>query len=163
MPDSSDILDIETPLLIEGGIAWLWIAVALGALLLVAAFLRHHLQRRPALPPPTPREIALNALRDLAACAHEAESICFAAEVSEVLRRFIGAQFGLRAEYQTTPEFLATARRSMIFSRAETELLAEFLSKADNLKFGGHPPAPSMPINTRLLDLAMAFVRGGAP
>lgn len=162
MPGSGDILDILPPIPAGGGVPWGWIALGAAAALAAAALLWRRLRKRPAPPPPSPRETALDALRDLAARAHETDSEVFAAEVSGVLRRFIGGQFGLRAEYQTTQEFLETANRSRIFPEAETALLAEFLAEADRLKFAGEPAATPARVNGRLLDLAAAFVRGEA-
>jgi hypothetical protein len=117
----------------------LWIALGLAGLLLAAWALWHFFARsrvRPRPPPLlTPREIAGRRLRELAQQADTLDPRIFGVEVSNVLRTYIGAQFGLHPERQTSPEFLTSIMRASAFSDAEKALLAEFLEQSDLLKF----------------------------
>ena len=59
----------------------------------------------------------------------------FGGAVCDVLRIYIGGEFGLAAERQTSPEFLASITGSRAFSVREHHVLAEFLDACDLLKF----------------------------
>ncbi len=59
----------------------------------------------------------------------------FGAAVADVLRVYIGAQYGLHPERQTSEEFLSSITGSREFSVVEHALLREFLEGCDLLKF----------------------------
>ncbi len=138
-------------------------ALLVFAILALVAFaiyaIRRWWPRTPPPPPPTPRQLALAELERLRAQVRTADPHEFSFAVSEVLRRFIEGQFGVRALEQTSPEFLAAIAGSYRFSEDDRKLLAEFLERSDMIKFarlGGDESA-----SESLLGSAAAFVQGG--
>ena len=62
-------------------------------------------------------------------------------ELSDIVRRYIEARFGLRAPERTTEEFLAEAGRSAELSPPHRQLLSAFLERCDRVKFARYSPA----------------------
>ena len=62
-------------------------------------------------------------------------------ELSDIVRRYIEARFGLRAPERTTEEFLAEAGRSAELSPPHRQLLSAFLERCDRVKFARYRPA----------------------
>jgi hypothetical protein len=158
-----EILEIAPPVDVFPYPMWMVIAaaVALVAVIALAAWLVvRQLRKRPATPPPTPREIAL---RELATARSRMGAVApyeFSIVVSDILRAYISAQFRLRATQQTSPEFLAAISGSAKFSGREKSLLAAFLDKCDLIKFARLDA--SADDCAELLGQAAAFVEGGA-
>lgn len=147
---------------------WTPFVVGAGLLLvaLIAALVVWHLRRRKPSAPPSPsaRASAIASLEALRLDVSSRSPHDFASALSEVLRQFITRQFGFRMNRLTTPEFLALAARSAFFSRRETDLLEDFLTSVDSLRFGpdgGVSVGEYAPINSRHLEMALAFVQGG--
>lgn len=115
-------------------------------------------RRHPTAPPITPRAAALRELEQLRAQVHTLDPHGFSVAVSEVLRRFVGAQFGLHAERQTSPEFLAAIGQSPAFADEDRALLATFLERCDLVKFARIGADEST--SEALLGSAVAFVQG---
>lgn len=158
-PELPPIRDIAPPVDV---LPWPWWMVA-GAVLLLLLLLAllvggviWLLKRRPKSPPPTPREIALRELEKLRLQAREVTPHDFSFLVSDVLRSYIGAQYGLHAREQTSPEFLAQIARAPQFSARDKEHLTQFLERCDLLKFAQVEAAGSE--NTELLESARNFV-----
>ena len=118
------------------GTFW-WLAVAALCLLLAAFVLWQVMRpaRKLPAPLPSPRELAARRLRELEARMDTLDPRTFGGAVCDVLRAYIGGEFGLAAERQTSPEFLASITGSRAFSVREHHLLAEFLEACDLLKF----------------------------
>ncbi|HEX5176892.1 MAG TPA: DUF4381 family protein [Chthoniobacteraceae bacterium] len=116
---------------------------------------------RPPPAPPTPRSIALRELNSLRNKARTLPSYEFSIAVSDVLRTFIGAQYGLHAREQTSPEFLAAAAGSKAFTTDERAQLARFLEKADMIKFARLDATERD--SEELLSNATNFVEGAPP
>ncbi len=125
---------------------WWW--VALGMSLLGIAILSYWLWRRHRLKPPPPapvtppNEIALGEIdallgEDLIAAGRHK---LFYLKLSEILRRYIEARFGLRAPERTTEEFLQELQPERSFSPQHKELLRDFLTHADLVKFAEYTP-----------------------
>ena len=133
-PDIRGIVPPQ-PFYVGGGL-W-WLAVAGGCLLLAALILWQVLRpRRQPLPPvANPREVAARRLRELEARMDGMDPRAFGGAVCDVLRAYIGGEFGLAAERQTSPEFLASITGNRAFSVREHHLLADFLAACDLLKF----------------------------
>lgn len=132
-------------------------AVALVALL---AWLVVRWWPRPvAAPPPRPRSIALQQLNELRGRIRAMDPYTFSIAVSDVLRHYIDAQYGLRAEKQTSPEFLASISRSKVFSEEDRRQLAAFLERSDLIKFARVDADEQA--SEELLTTAIAFVQGG--
>ena len=64
----------------------------------------------------------------------------FHQRLSDILRRYIGNRFGIRAPEQTTEEFLAGLRPGIELSHEYAPLLGEFLGQCDLVKFAEHLP-----------------------
>ena len=84
---------------------------------------------------PTPRDTAEARLARLRSRLDETDARVFGAEAADILRAFIGAQYALRAERQTSPEFLEAIRGWPFFSVVQHTILQEFLTECDLLKF----------------------------
>lgn len=142
--------------------AWQWALIGLGALaiagLAVWLFLRWY-RNRPGTPPETPRMAALRDLEALRAQVRILDPYQFSIAVSDVLRGFVGRQFGLRAKEQTSPEFLAAIGHAPGFSADDRQLLARFLERCDLIKFARVEADER--VSEELLESALAFVRGG--
>lgn len=61
-------------------------------------------------------------------------------ELSDIVRRYIEDQYGVRAPELTTEEFLQEARRSADLSGSRRELLTAFLERCDRVKFAAYSP-----------------------
>lgn len=156
-----EIRDIAPPIDVFPYPLWMVIAAAIATLVVIGAgvwwFARWR-KRRPAAAPPTPRAAAL---RDLDALRDQVELLdpyAFSIAVSDVLRRFVTAQFGLPATQQTSPEFLASISGATRFTDAGRELLGGFLERCDLIKFA-HVTATAAD-SSMLLESAVAFVQG---
>ncbi len=116
---------------------WYWLAIVTGVLVLVALILWWLVREKtkPAGPVLTPRELAVRQLKELEARMDDLDARGFGAAVADVLRVYIGAQYGLHPERQTSEEFLSSITGSREFSVVEHALLREFLGGCDLLKF----------------------------
>ena len=114
---------------------------AVAGLLLVAVALLLRRLLRPAPAPPA-HTIALRACDALAADGLAAAGRVheFHVRLTDILRGYIEARFGIRAPERTTPEFLAEARASDAFTEGQRTRLAELLTAADRVKFAGARP-----------------------
>ena len=61
-------------------------------------------------------------------------------QLSDILRSFIENFFGIRAQEQTTEEFIKGISRSSIFTREQQQMLHQFLKLADLVKFATFDP-----------------------
>jgi hypothetical protein len=155
------IRDIRPPLDVFPYPTWMVITAAgFGALALalLAAGIARAMRNRPKSLPPTAREIALRRLKEAEADLERIEPYAFSIKVSDVLRRYISAQYRLHAPEQTSQEFLAEAARSPHFTGADKDLLADFLERCDLIKFA-HVNATTDD-SRGLLAQAVKFVDG---
>ena len=161
-PPLPEIKDIAPPLNVWPYPLWMTLTAAALAVIVLGVLiwlLVRWRKSRPGTPPPTPRELALGNLEHLRAQVAMLEPYAFSFAVSDVLRSYIGAQFGLHAREQTSPEFLAEISQAGRFSDADRNLLAEFLVHCDMIKFARiHATTAD---SAKLLDSAVVFVRGG--
>ncbi|MCA8955863.1 MAG: hypothetical protein KDC87_07305, partial [Planctomycetes bacterium] len=143
---------------------WPWIA-GLGALLLVLMvvwWLRRRPKRRRALPvevPPEPHVVALRALERLRqgprATPEEVE--VFYVQVSQVVRNYLEARFGLHAPLRSTEEFLAEVERGDALTTAHRQGLRVFLQQCDLVKFARLLPGSD--VHEQSLRSAEQFVQ----
>jgi hypothetical protein len=160
-PALPEIRDIAPPVEV---FPWPWWVVALGilGLLLVivtlAWLIRRVMPRRATVPPLTPRQVAFRELEALRGQIGKLAPYDFSVRVSDVLRTFVSAHFGLRATQQTSPEFLASISHAAEFSQSDRDLLARFLERCDLIKFA-HIDATETD-SAELLSSAIAFVQG---
>lgn len=161
-PALPEIRDIAPPVDVFPWPPWmvaLAIILILLVLIIIAWLIVRALRNRPAPPPPTPRTIALRELEALRSEVTLLDPYAFSVRVSDVLRGYIEAQFGLRAKEQTSPEFLACLSGAAQFGGDDRALLARFLEKCDLIKFARIDATSED--SAALLASAMAFVQGG--
>lgn len=141
---------------------WVWASMGGAALLAaaLAAFLIAR-SRRPYIPEPIRKNAHDIALADLGRLI--ADQLIerglykpFYQRVSNILRRYIENRFGLRAPEQTTEEFLDASRSARQFNAGDLELLEEFLTHCDMVKFAEHVPDPTQMHST--LETVRAFI-----
>lgn len=160
----TDIRDIQGPVDIPSGWAWLWwtlgaIVVALVAFLAIRRWLR--LRGQPKAPeiiiPPDVR--ARNRLR--AALELIATPLPFCTLVSDTLRVYLEERFSFHAPDRTTEEFLDELQSSPMLSLSQKELLGGFLMQCDMVKFARYEPGE--PELRGLYDAAIGLVDETAP
>lgn len=66
----------------------------------------------------------------------------FYVELTQLVRRYVQRQHGLKAPHLTTEEFFEAARNSPAFPKAALNELMEFMEKADLVKFAGVTATP---------------------
>jgi hypothetical protein len=157
------IHDIRPPLDVFPYPTWMIVTagvVAVAILALIVTGIVRAAKNRPKAPPPTAREIALRRLKEAETDLAATEPYAFSIRVSDILRRYVAEQYNLRATEQTSPEFLANAARSPHFTKADKDLLAQFLEHCDLIKFA-HVDATAED-SAALLEQAVRFVKGGA-
>lgn len=125
----------------------LYVLGAVAALALIVALLaRHLLQRRRSAdapsPPLPPHERALAALRALRARGGpDADGIePFYVELSNIVRHYLEGAFHMRAQEQTTEEFIRAATTSRLLQMEHQQLVIAFLEQSDLVKFARHQP-----------------------
>ena len=161
-PAPPEIRDIAPPVDVFPWPPWMvGIAIAVTVVILgvVVWLIVRAIRRRPGAAPLTPRALALRELETLRAQVNGLDPYAFSVRVSDVLRGYIEAQFGLRAKEQTSPEFLASLAGASQFADEDRALLARFLEKCDLIKFARIDATSED--SAALLSSAMAFVQGG--
>lgn len=122
---------------------WGWLAGGLVVAALAAPFAwrawlahRTHQRRRSAY------EIARGELDALLAQGRPGPEAldAFYVALSLIVRRYVENRFALRSPELTTEEFLGEMGRSPDLARSHQQLLREFLTQADLVKFAGHRP-----------------------
>ena len=115
-------------------------------------------RRTPALPPKTPREIALEELERIADEIEITNPYQFSIRVSDILRRYVTNQYALPVTRQTSVEFLTALTKSKSFSANEKSLLEDFLNRCDLIKFARYEAISAD--SQLLLEEATRFVKG---
>jgi len=127
----------------------LWLASGAAAILLLgtgAALWRRRRQRDEEAEAGIPaHETAYAELEQLIAedLTGQGQIKLFHQRLSDILRRYIGNRFGIRAPEQTTEEFLAGVRAGVELSPEYAPLLGDFLGHCDLVKFAEHQPDPA--------------------
>ncbi len=157
-PDIRDIVAPQ-PFYVTGG--WWLLVLAVGCVAaagLVGWVLYRNLRRPKVVVPPSPHEVAAGRLETLRARVDQFDPRAFGEEAADILRAFIGAQYGLQAQRQTSPEFLEAVRGSTLFSTAQHGVLAGFLTQCDLLKFAREDATREGKL--RLIEQAGRFLEG---
>ena len=115
-------------------------------------------RKKPAMPPKTPREVALEELELIADEIETANPYQFSIRVSDILRRYVTHQYALPLTRQTSVEFLTSLAKSKSFSANEKSLLEDFLNRCDLIKFARYEATPAD--SRLLLEEATRFVKG---
>ena len=138
--------------------SWPWIVGGLGAAILVVGLIVYVLRRPRAAPPPRPaHEIAMEALRALAAkdLVGKGQVEPFFVEITWIVRDYVESAFGLRAPEQTTEEFLLDIATAPAVAK-HRGVLEPFLTAADEVKFAR--AAPNTTTIQRTFDTARDFI-----
>lgn len=115
-------------------------------------------RKKPAVPPKTPREVALEELDLIANEIETMNPYQFSIRVSDILRRYVTHQYGLPLTRQTSIEFLTALAKAKSFSANEKFLLEDFLNRCDLIKFARYDATSAD--SRRLLEEATNFVKG---
>lgn len=154
LQDIHDIIILPPPVS-----PWPWIIGGVIGLLLFAALLwvfSHALKKRPA-PSPSPSQVMRRRLRHLSQQRGQLAPNQFALELSNALKDYFAQRYLDPVRYETAEEFFARLSRDDVGfpSPAQQELL-QFLSQAEELKFGTPADAPYR--TEPLLDKAQQLV-----
>ena len=141
-----DIRGLKDVIEIPTGNEWVWWLLVAVAVLVVAGivawFIRRHLAKCSAElappPPPPPHVVAWERLQRALELIHEAEWFCI--EVSHIIRVYLEERFSLHAPDRTTEEFLLELQSSRRLAGEHKQLLANFLSECDMVKFARAEP-----------------------
>lgn len=137
---------------------WPWLAsalVAVVALVVAAVFWRRHAEQRARV---TAFDRAMSRLEALSrqGVPDAAHLDAWYVELSDIVRRYIEARFGLRAPELTTEEFLLEAGRAADLSPDHRGKLSTFLASCDRVKFARYSPGEGE--SRAALDLARQFL-----
>lgn len=146
--NAQDIRDIKPPLYFIDNYPWL---LALAAALLLAALLlflirywrRRLKQKKPDnRPPKSAEQIAYEALAALAAKNLPAQGKFkeYYYELSDIVRYYIENRFEIKAPDMTTEEFLVSLNYAQKLSAQHKQLLQDFLTLCDIVKFAKYGP-----------------------
>ena len=138
---------------------WPWLAAGVAALVALGVGVVLWLRRAEERARLTAYDRALARLERLErrGLPKAAEQDGWYVELSDIVRRYIEARFGLRAPELTTEEFLLEAGRSAQLSKPHGELLSAFLERCDRVKFARYHPGEGE--SQEALDLAKRFLR----
>jgi hypothetical protein len=128
---------------------WEWVlGAALAVLLLAAAVVaflvwwrarQRRLHQPPDAPPPVPAHVrARQHLEEALRYLSDPDRFC--TEVSWILRQYLEDRFGWNAPDRTTEEFLQELRSHRELPENLRNLLADFLTRCDMVKFARHDP-----------------------
>jgi LPXTG-motif cell wall-anchored protein len=138
---------------------WLWI-VAVGLACVVLGLLTLFFLKRKKRPAPyvSAADIALRRLTELEKSAGELDSYHFSIGVDDVLRDYLSRVLGIRAEHQTSQEFLRTLDLRGGLREQLITVLRNFLETSDAFKFARIPGGSKE--NLELLQRAREVVEG---
>jgi hypothetical protein len=163
--EATDIRDVKALRRIARGLPR-WALLGAVALLAAGAGTALWLWRRrsaPAAPPLPPHEVAFRALDALRGIdvADPAALRRFHFRISEVIRAYVEARFGLNASDLTTEEILPGLAHLDGLAPAEAATLARFLLATDRVKFAAHTPDEAAIRDT--YEAALSFVEATRP
>lgn len=168
---TADIRDIKPLARVPLPLAWGWIALAalgLIALALLAFWLWRRRRAAPAAPARPAHEVALAALDRLAATDFADRAALRRAyfELSEAIRAYVEASFGINATDLTSEEILRRLPAVAGLDPLAGELLRCFLADTDRVKFAASAPDgrwPGPPEIAETFERARAFVDATRP
>lgn len=154
--DTNGLRDIRPPVDIPSGWAWVW--WTLGFLVLAAlAWLAWKAWQKcrsqaPVIPAIPPHIRARQKLQQALALITDPEP--FVVAVSGALRVYLEERFTYRAPERTTEEFLHELRESRHMTVSQKDVLGDFLTRCDLVKFARYQPT-----ETELRDLHGSALR----
>lgn len=161
--ESDDIRPQKPPVRIRPSWAG-WLGPLLVVVLGVLAWLAwRRYQRQRQAPPPAvvipPYRRALERLRAALESLHDPQR--FTVEVSQTLRVYLEERFHLHAPERTTEEFLAEVRAGQLLTPLQQQLMADFLTRCDLVKFARYEPGEAE--LRELYDAAVRLVEETEP
>ncbi len=166
--DPTRFADIEGPVAIPQPRRWMLAYVGLATALALAALVWVALRRqasraRAAAPPPPPHVWAVQQLDLLLAQKLVERGLIqeFYYRLSGIVRTYIELRFALMAPERTTEEFLVEVQRSDALRWTHKDLLGQFLTACDLVKFARHEPRGTE-IDASI-DAARGFITQTAP
>jgi hypothetical protein len=157
-----DIHDIKGLVPVRHDLRWLWLLLLAAAAVGSAIWLwkrRKRTARTGTVAPLSPYEVATRALQRLRDENPPVEE--FYTRLSDIVRRYLEGQLGLRAPERTTEEFLHETSRDQALSAEHKELLSAFLQESDLVKFARFRPGEED--KKRAFAAAEKFVRETQP
>jgi hypothetical protein len=156
VPVNAPLHDIKDPIPIASPWMWVWLGVLVLAIVALIYWLKN---RKPApkidpallIPPHRRAKERLRAATELLSDPYR-----FCSLVSDVTRVYLEERFNVRAPERTTEEFLEEQRTSPLLTDAQKDLLSNFLTQCDLVKFARHEPAE--PELRALLDAALRLI-----
>ncbi len=120
-------------------------------------------RRKKGEKPPSPQDVALTELARLRTLMNPEQALIYAAQVAEILRRYVEARFQLHSTRQTTREFFAdlTMNPQAVRSMAvHHDRLKECLEQCDMAKFAHF--SPDQPEMEAMEEAVRSFIRATA-
>ena len=144
--EALDIRDIKGVVDVPSGNEWLFFIFALFGVAIVVFIsiwiIRRHLAKRSEksvlIPPQPPHILAWNKLQSSLDLIHDADLFC--TDVSLIIRVYLEGRFDLQAPDRTTEEFLFELQNSKYLDDSHKDLLGDFLSECDLVKFAKAEP-----------------------
>ena len=144
--EALDIRDIKGVVDVPSGNEWVFFIFALFGVAIVVFIsiwiIRRHLAKRSEksvlIPPQPPHILAWNKLQSSLDLIHDADLFC--TEVSLIIRVYLEGRFDLQAPDRTTEEFLFELQTSKYLDDSHKDLLGDFLSECDLVKFAKAEP-----------------------
>ena len=144
--EALDIRDIKGVVDVPSGNEWFFFIFALFGVAIVVFIsiwiIRRHLVKRSEksvlIPPQPPHILAWNKLQSSLDLIHDADLFC--TDVSLIIRVYLEGRFDLQAPDRTTEEFLFELQTSKYLDDSHKDLLGDFLSECDLVKFAKAEP-----------------------
>ena len=144
--EALDIRDIKGVVDVPSGNEWVFFIFALFGVAIVVFIsiwiIRRHLakssEKSVLIPPQPPHILAWNKLQSSLNLIHDADLFC--TDVSLIIRVYLEGRFDLQAPDRTTEEFLFELQTSKYLDDSHKDLLGDFLSECDLVKFAKAEP-----------------------
>ena len=144
--EALDIRDIKGVVDVPSGNEWVFFIFALFGVAIVVFIsiwiIRRHLakssEKSVLIPPQPPHILAWNKLQRSLDLIHDADLFC--TDVSLIIRVYLEGRFDLQAPDRTTEEFLFELQTSKYLDDSHKDLLGDFLSECDLVKFAKAEP-----------------------
>ncbi|MCX5869444.1 MAG: DUF4381 family protein [Deltaproteobacteria bacterium] len=138
-PATDTFHDIRGPVELPDSLGVLvWLLIGLAVVVIIGLLLYFWKRRKKGQKPPRPYELALIELARLRPMMNPEQALIYAAQLSEILRRYVEARFLIPSTRQTTREFFAgfISNPQAVRSMAEHhDHLQECLEQCDMAKF----------------------------